>query len=161
MSDGLMKDRHSSQGQSRNRSPFRPTEENLRRVHGERLIAKGEEEENGAGRNRLKYTLSQLETLEANFAIEQIPSLETRFRLAEALGITPRNVQIWFQNRRARSRDGRRDQPRRKGRKAPAKPKKRSKVEEVEEEEEEEEDTDSHFEDDPIDDEPLLDDDDD
>ncbi|TPX62743.1 hypothetical protein SpCBS45565_g06965 [Spizellomyces sp. 'palustris'] len=46
----------------------------------------------------------QLEVLEANFRDNTKPDAETRQLLARQLNMTPRGVQIWFQNRRAKEK---------------------------------------------------------
>ncbi|KAJ2156053.1 Short stature homeobox protein 2, partial [Coemansia sp. RSA 552] len=57
---------------------------------------------------RKRASPQQLEVLNEVFASTSFPSTETRQRLARELGMTPRTVQIWFQNKRqaSRQRDG-------------------------------------------------------
>ncbi|KAJ2886297.1 hypothetical protein IWW38_005244, partial [Coemansia aciculifera] len=57
---------------------------------------------------RKRANAQQLEVLNKVFASTSFPSTEVRNRLARELGMTPRTVQIWFQNRRqaSRQRDG-------------------------------------------------------
>lgn len=49
---------------------------------------------------RKRANARQVEILRQAFAQNPFPSSETRRRLAEELGMTPRSVQIWFQNQR-------------------------------------------------------------
>lgn len=49
---------------------------------------------------RSTFTPEQLQTLEAAFAVNPLPNLAMRHGLAEQLGLSPRTVQVWFQNRR-------------------------------------------------------------
>ena len=44
------------------------------------------------------------------FEKQPLPDLETRHSLAASLGMTPRSVQVWFQNRRQRSKPTTADQ---------------------------------------------------
>jgi len=46
---------------------------------------------------------SALQTLEQMFERDKFPSVETRKKLAQELNVTPRQVQVWFQNKRQRS----------------------------------------------------------
>ncbi|KAJ2782767.1 Short stature homeobox protein 2 [Coemansia javaensis] len=57
---------------------------------------------------RKRASPQQLEVLNKVFASTSFPSTEMRNRLARELGMTPRTVQIWFQNKRqaSRQRDG-------------------------------------------------------
>ncbi|KAJ2653467.1 Short stature homeobox protein 2 [Coemansia sp. RSA 1250] len=57
---------------------------------------------------RKRASPQQLEVLNRVFASTSFPSTEMRNRLARELGMTPRTVQIWFQNKRqaSRQRDG-------------------------------------------------------
>ncbi|KAJ2359006.1 hypothetical protein IWW50_000066 [Coemansia erecta] len=57
---------------------------------------------------RKRASPQQLEVLNEVFASTSFPSTEMRNRLARQLGMTPRTVQIWFQNKRqaSRQRDG-------------------------------------------------------
>jgi hypothetical protein len=51
---------------------------------------------------RCKISRDQLAVLISSFEEEPLPNFEQRQALAKALGMTPRSVQIWFQNRRQR-----------------------------------------------------------
>jgi hypothetical protein len=65
--------------------------------------------QNGGGRGspggertikRSTFSPDQLLVLEESFGANSLPNLATRHLLAEELGLTPRTVQVWFQNRR-------------------------------------------------------------
>ncbi|KAL6061706.1 Antirepressor regulating drug resistance protein [Balamuthia mandrillaris] len=56
-------------------------------------------------KKRRRTSSEQLRLLESEFEINQHPSLTVRTQLAIQLGMTPRSVQIWFQNRRAKYRN--------------------------------------------------------
>ena len=45
---------------------------------------------------------AQTAALERAFVADMFPCRATRWALAEELGLTPRNVQMWFENRRQR-----------------------------------------------------------
>jgi len=51
---------------------------------------------------RCKISREQLAELIKSFNDEPLPNFDQRQALAKALGMTPRSVQIWFQNRRQR-----------------------------------------------------------
>ncbi len=55
---------------------------------------------------RKQATPKQVAILEQIFAIEPIPSCVTKIRLSKLLGISPKKVQIWFKNKRARQKKG-------------------------------------------------------
>lgn len=59
---------------------------------------------NGRKRARITYSRQQLIALEQSFAQDEYPNLTKRKHLASVLHITTANVQIWFQNRRAKKR---------------------------------------------------------
>eukprot|EP01124_Arcella_intermedia_P023499 TRINITY_DN3747_c0_g2_i1.p1 TRINITY_DN3747_c0_g2~~TRINITY_DN3747_c0_g2_i1.p1 ORF type:complete len:252 (+),score=55.01 TRINITY_DN3747_c0_g2_i1:258-1013(+) len=55
-------------------------------------------------KKRMRTTPQQLRILEKTYEKEKIPSLTLREELAAQLGMTPRRVQVWFQNKRAKER---------------------------------------------------------
>lgn len=57
-----------------------------------------------AVRHRKKTTRRQLEVLERTFETNIRPDTRLRKMLAEQLGMTPRSIQVWFQNRRAKEK---------------------------------------------------------
>ena len=55
-------------------------------------------------RKRTRTSLQQLEVLINFFDKQPCPTIKQRKQLAEKTGMTPRCVQVWFQNRRAKGR---------------------------------------------------------
>jgi len=55
-----------------------------------------------AGEKKRRLNMEQVKTLERNFEIGNKLEPERKMQLAKALGLQPRQVAIWFQNRRAR-----------------------------------------------------------
>jgi len=62
----------------------------------------GGEEADSRRPKRCKITREQLSVLISSFDDEPLPNFDQRQALAKLLGMTPRSVQIWFQNRRQR-----------------------------------------------------------
>jgi hypothetical protein len=58
-------------------------------------------------KRRKRTTSDQLQSLEHTFEKDPNPGSDVRRELASRIGMTPRAVQVWFQNRRAKSRIGR------------------------------------------------------
>lgn len=56
----------------------------------------------GLGEKKKRLSLEQVKTLEKNFELGNKLEPERKVQLAKALGLQPRQVAIWFQNRRAR-----------------------------------------------------------
>lgn len=61
-------------------------------------------------KHRKRTSREQLQVLERTFAENQRPTSEQRKELALMLDMTPRGVQIWFQNRRAKLKSKTRDE---------------------------------------------------
>jgi hypothetical protein len=57
----------------------------------------------GGKRKRQMKSPEQLAILEKEFSISPLPNKETRNRISALIGLTPRQVQIWFQNKRSAS----------------------------------------------------------
>ncbi|KAL0446533.1 UNVERIFIED_CONTAM: Homeobox-leucine zipper protein HOX6 [Sesamum latifolium] len=54
--------------------------------------------------NRRRFSDDQIKSLETMFETESRPELRLKQHLANKLGLQPRQVAIWFQNKRARSK---------------------------------------------------------
>ncbi|KAG0092659.1 hypothetical protein BGZ93_008223 [Podila epicladia] len=55
-------------------------------------------------KHRQKISKSQYKILEKSFTNNPMPNGDTRQQLATQLSMTPRTIQVWFQNRRAKSK---------------------------------------------------------
>lgn len=55
-------------------------------------------------KSRTTMTPDQSRALMSSFARDAFPSTSAREKLSKALGISPRSVQIWFQNQRQKAR---------------------------------------------------------
>ncbi|GAB2214077.1 hypothetical protein Droror1_Dr00018413 [Drosera rotundifolia] len=55
-----------------------------------------------AGEKKRRLNMEQVKTLEKNFELGNKLEPERKMQLAKALGLQPRQIAIWFQNRRAR-----------------------------------------------------------
>lgn len=60
------------------------------------------EDESQAGEKKRRLNMEQVKTLEKNFELGNKLEPERKMQLARALGLQPRQIAIWFQNRRAR-----------------------------------------------------------
>jgi hypothetical protein len=59
---------------------------------------------NGKHNSKRRFDDSQIRSLETIFETESRPELRVKQHLANKLGLQPRQVAIWFQNKRARSK---------------------------------------------------------
>ncbi|THU47261.1 hypothetical protein C4D60_Mb09t13640 [Musa balbisiana] len=75
--------------------PISPSEEN-----SESMVEDDEAAVQGEKKRRL--SAAQVRALERSFEVENKLELERKLRLAQQLGLQPRQVAVWFQNRRAR-----------------------------------------------------------
>lgn len=55
-----------------------------------------------AAEKKRRLSITQVKALEKNFEVENKLEPERKVQIAEELGLQPRQVAIWFQNRRAR-----------------------------------------------------------
>ena len=59
-------------------------------------------EERGQTEKKRRLSINQVKALEKNFELENKLEPERKVKLAQELGLQPRQVAVWFQNRRAR-----------------------------------------------------------
>ncbi|PKA51382.1 Homeobox-leucine zipper protein HOX17 [Apostasia shenzhenica] len=65
---------------------------------------KGDGDDGGGQRKKLRLTRDQSYVLEDTFRAHNILSSPEKHELAANLGLRPRQVEVWFQNRRARTK---------------------------------------------------------
>ncbi|KAG6384867.1 hypothetical protein SASPL_153686 [Salvia splendens] len=65
-------------------------------------MLEGLEEPAGPAEKKRRLSVDQVKALERNFEVENKLEPETKVKLAQELGLQPRQVAVWFQNRRAR-----------------------------------------------------------
>jgi len=72
--------------------------------HGEEANAEEDLSDDGsqAGEKKRRLNMEQVKTLEKSFELGNKLEPERKMQLARALGLQPRQIAIWFQNRRAR-----------------------------------------------------------
>ncbi|CAL9059687.1 homeobox-leucine zipper protein HOX13-like [Musa acuminata AAA Group] len=72
-------------------------------LHGmEEMECEEELRSNGLGEKKRRLSMEQARALEKNFEVENKLDPARKLRLAQDLGLQPRQVAVWFQNRRAR-----------------------------------------------------------
>ncbi|KAJ0025432.1 hypothetical protein Pint_08586 [Pistacia integerrima] len=80
---------------------FTEEEEELERISNSRV---SDEDEEGSPRKKLRLTKAQFATLEESFKEHSTLNPKQKQALAEKLNLRPRQVEVWFQNRRARTK---------------------------------------------------------
>ncbi|KAH7567576.1 hypothetical protein JRO89_XS07G0095700 [Xanthoceras sorbifolium] len=75
--------------------------EELERVSNSRV---SDEDEEGSPRKKLRLNKAQFATLEESFKEHSTLTPKQKQALAEKLNLRPRQVEVWFQNRRARTK---------------------------------------------------------
>ncbi|XP_051143774.1 homeobox-leucine zipper protein HOX11-like [Andrographis paniculata] len=74
-------------------------------VEGERGLWRGsDDEEHGNGRKKLRLSKEQSAFLEESFKQHNTLNPKQKLALAKQLNLRPRQVEVWFQNRRARTK---------------------------------------------------------
>ncbi|KAL6577820.1 hypothetical protein OROMI_010148 [Orobanche minor] len=74
-------------------------EMNMNNHHGEDELS---DDGSQLGEKKRRLNMEQVKTLEKNFELGNKLEPERKMQLARALGLQPRQIAIWFQNRRAR-----------------------------------------------------------
>ncbi|RCV20103.1 hypothetical protein SEVIR_4G027900v4 [Setaria viridis] len=64
----------------------------------------GDEDDDGAARKKLRLSKDQAAVLEECFKMHHTLTPKQKVALASSLGLRPRQVEVWFQNRRARTK---------------------------------------------------------
>ncbi|KAF3444773.1 hypothetical protein FNV43_RR14466 [Rhamnella rubrinervis] len=78
---------------------FSGVENECEEVHGEDDLS---DDGSQIGEKKKRLNLEQVKTLEKSFELGNKLEPERKMQLAKALGLQPRQIAIWFQNRRAR-----------------------------------------------------------
>ncbi|KAG0467579.1 hypothetical protein HPP92_019159 [Vanilla planifolia] len=74
-------------------------------VEAERASSKGsDDEDNGGARKKLRLSKEQSAFLEESFKEQNTLNPKQKLALAKQLNLRPRQVEVWFQNRRARTK---------------------------------------------------------
>ncbi|CAI0387265.1 unnamed protein product [Linum tenue] len=71
---------------------------------GRKAVMDGKEMVGGGGRKKLRLSKEQSSLLESRFKLQTTLNTAQKQALAEQLKLTPRQVEVWFQNRRARTK---------------------------------------------------------
>ncbi|CAN8328411.1 unnamed protein product [Cochlearia groenlandica] len=79
-------------------------EETTERVVCSRVSDEHEDEEGVSARKKLRLTKQQSALLEENFKLHSTLNPKQKQALARQLNLRPRQVEVWFQNRRARTK---------------------------------------------------------
>ncbi|TVU12731.1 hypothetical protein EJB05_46387 [Eragrostis curvula] len=97
-----------SSGDSGSNNNKREREELLERTGSGGVRGAGSDEEDGAdgagGRKKLRLSKDQAAVLEECFKTHSTLNPKQKVALANRLGLRPRQVEVWFQNRRARTK---------------------------------------------------------
>ncbi|KAJ6827464.1 uncharacterized protein M6B38_126980 [Iris pallida] len=91
--DGLLRDRHRRRGVGGGEAAERASSARA-----------SDEEENGAARKKLRLSKEQSAFLEESFKEHHTLNPKQKVALAKQLNLRPRQVEVWFQNRRARTK---------------------------------------------------------
>ncbi|WVZ82688.1 hypothetical protein U9M48_029925 [Paspalum notatum var. saurae] len=75
-----------------------------KRAAAERSAGSGDEDDDGAARKKLRLSKDQAAVLEECFKTHHTLTPKQKVALASSLGLRPRQVEVWFQNRRARTK---------------------------------------------------------
>lgn len=78
-----------------------PNNNNNSNVNGDEDLSEDDGSQPG-GEKKRRLNMEQVKTLEKNFELGNKLEPERKMQLARALGLQPRQIAIWFQNRRAR-----------------------------------------------------------
>ncbi|KAL6606600.1 hypothetical protein ACP70R_042253 [Stipagrostis hirtigluma subsp. patula] len=75
-----------------------------KRAAAERSAGSGDEDDDGGARKKLRLSKDQAAVLEECFKTHHTLTPKQKVALASSLGLRPRQVEVWFQNRRARTK---------------------------------------------------------